>query len=129
MDIIPFEQLPSVINEAHRNEYAYNLYLIANQNLAELESTHRLTQIQKAKASRMMSMIENSSDEDYLHWSETYHSAQAQLDILDERILLARKSKGVLLSTIDSLGGLDVVRQATLTALDSKLKILFGGSQ
>lgn len=128
MDIIPFEQLPSVISEAHRNEYAYNLYLIANQNLAELESTHRLTQIQKAKASRMMSMIEDKSDEDYLHWSETYHSAQSQLYILDERIYLARKSKDVLMSTIDSLGGLEVVRQATLKALDTKLKILFGGT-
>lgn len=128
MDIIPFEQLPEVIGKEHRNEYAYNLYLIAIQNLSELESTHRLFQIQKAKSSRMMSTIENNNnDEDYLHWSESFHAAQEQLDILDERIALARKSKEVLISTIDSLGGLEVVRNASLNSLDSKLKTLFGG--
>lgn len=126
MDIIQFEQLPEVIALEHRNEYAYNLYLIAVQNLSELESTMRLNHIQMAKANRMMSVIENKNDEDYLHWAESYNAAQSAVEILAERIVLARQSKKAVMDSIDSLGGLDVVRSAALHNLDSKIHKMFG---
>lgn len=126
MDIIQFDQLPEVIQPEHRNEYAYNLFLIASQNLAELESTLRLNHIQMAKANRMMSVIENKTDEDYLHWSESYNAAQAAVEILSERISLARQSKKAVMDSIDCMGGLEVVRNSALNQLDFKIHRLFG---
>lgn len=126
MDIIPFEQLPEVIQPEHRNVYAYNLFLIACQNLSELESTLRLNHIQMAKANRMMSVIENKNDEDYLHWSESYSSAESAVEILSERIALAKQSKKAVMDSIDSLGGLDSVRNAALNQLDFKIHKMFG---
>lgn len=126
MDIIPFAQLPEVLATEHRNEYAYNLYLIAIQNIADLDSQHKLFQIQKAKANRMMSMIGNESDEDFLTWQETGSAASHQISILEERIQLAQKSKELLMKAIDELGGLDVVRNSALQSLDTKMHKLFG---